>query len=65
MNIRANFINKCRAAFDIGQKKHFFEKRAPNILPPNPPLLPLPPYSIPFLSILDQNKALYTIWKKE
>ena len=30
------------------------EKRAPKISP-----LPLPPYSIPFLSVLHQNKALY------
>ena len=67
INIRANFIKKCRAAFDIGQKKHFFEKRASKMLPigPSLPLLPLPPYSIPFLSVLDQKKALCNFCKKE
>ena len=37
------------AAFDIGKKGHFFEKRAPKILP----------YSISF-----QNKALYNFCKR-
>ena len=31
-------FEKFRAAFDIGQKGHFLEKRAPNILPFLPPL---------------------------
>ena len=38
------------------KKEHFFEKRAPKI--------PLPPYSIPFLSVLHQNKALYNFRKR-
>ena len=45
------------AVFDINQKGHFFEKRAPKISPP-------PTYSIPFLSGLHQNKALYNFPKK-
>ena len=51
------------AVFDIGQKGHFFmkkghlfEKKAPRILPS--------PYSIPFLSVLHQNKALYSFHKR-
>ena len=55
-------ILKLRAVFDIGQKGNFimkkgtfFKKRAPKIPPP---------YSIPFLSVLRQNKALYNFRKR-
>ena len=46
------------ATFDIGQKGHFFEKKK---CPQNF----TPPYSIPFLSVLHQNKALHNFCKKE
>ena len=39
------------------EKGHIFEKRAPKISPPSP-------YSIPFLSVLYQNKALYIFFKR-
>ena len=48
-------FEKFRAAFDIGQKEHFFKKRAPK----NPP-----PYSIPSLSAFHRNKALCNFSKR-
>ena len=41
----------------LAGKVTFFEKRATNILP-------IAPYSIPFLSVLHQNKALYNFLKR-
>ena len=43
-----------------------FDKMAPKISPPPPPHHPHPPppNSIPFLSVLHQNKALYNFRKR-
>ena len=49
-----------RAVLDIGQKGHFFWKRGPQKFHPTSPR----PYSIPFLSILHQNKALHSFCKR-
>ena len=58
------------AVFDIGQEGHFFMKKGTFLKkkhkkfhasrPPRPP----PPYSIPFLSVLHQNKALHNFHKR-
>ena len=42
-------ILEFRAAFDISQKEHFFMKYSPSKYSPF--------YSIPFISVLHQNKA--------
>ena len=47
---------KFRAAFSIGQKSHFFEKRHQKFHPTS--------YSISFLSVLHQNKVLYNFHKR-
>ena len=40
----------------IGQNGHFFRKKAPKTLQT--------PYSVPFLIVLHQNKALYNFYKR-
>ena len=49
---------KFRAAFDIGQKGHFFMKKGHQKSPPPTT------YSIPFLSVLHQNKDLSNFRKR-
>ena len=51
-----DLIQKFRAASDLGQIVHCFEKMVPKIFST--------PYSIPFLSILHKNKALHNFHKR-
>ena len=61
--MRSGHILEIRAAVDIGQRGHFLMKKGHQKFYLPPPF-PIPPYSIPSLSVLHQNKALYNFHER-
>ena len=53
------YSRNLRQRLILARKDTFYEKRAPKISPPSPP-----PYSVSFLSVLHQNKALHNFCKR-
>ena len=53
------YSRNLRQRLILARKDTFYEKRAPKISPPSPS-----PYSVSFLSVLHQNKALHNFCKR-